>query len=178
MQPGQKVLINGAGGGVGTFAVQLSKLSGTEVTGVDASHKLNVVRSVGADHVIDYTQENFTKSGERYDLILDCQGLRSMFDYKHALRPKGTYAMVGGSMLRALQLLFLNFWASLTGETRRFRLVAEGPNKGLADLKELVEGGKLLPILDRTYQLSEVPEALRYFGEGRHKGKIVIAMES
>ena len=178
MQPGQKVLINGAGGGVGTFAVQLAKLSGTEVTGVDASHKLNVVRSVGADHVIDYTQEDFTKTGVRYDLIIDCQGFRSMFDYKRALRPEGTYAMVGGPMLRVLQLLFLNFCASLTRKGRKFRLVAEGPNKGLADLKELIEAGKLVPIVDRTYQLSEVPEALRYFGEGRHKGKIVIAMES
>ena len=176
--PGQKVLINGAGGGVGTFAVQLAKLSGAEVTGVDASHKLNVVRSVGADHVIDYTQEDFTKTGERYDLIIDCQGFRSMFDYKRALRPEGTYAMVGGSMPRMLQLLFLSFCASLTRESRKFRLVAEGPNKGLADLKELIEAGKLVPIVDRTYQLSEVPEALRYFGEGRHKGKIVIAMES
>jgi len=177
MQPGQKVLINGAGGGVGTFAVQLAKLSGTEVTGVDASHKLNVVRSVGADHVIDYTQEDFTKTGECYDLIIDCQGFRSMFDYKRALRPEGTYAMVGGPMPRMLQLLFLSFCASLTRESRKFRLVAEGPNKGLADLKELIEAGKLVPIVDRTYQLSEVPEALRYFGEGRHKGKIVIAME-
>jgi len=178
MQPGQKVLINGAGGGVGTFAVQLAKLSGTEVTGVDASHKLNVVRSVGADHVIDYTQEDFTKTGERYNLIIDCQGFRSMFDYKRALRPEGTYAMVGGPMPRMLQLLFLSFCASLTRESRKFRVVAEGPNKGLADLKELIEAGKLVPIVDRTYQLREVPEALRYFGEGRHKGKIVIAMES
>jgi NADPH:quinone reductase-like Zn-dependent oxidoreductase len=177
MQPGQKTLINGAGGGVGTFAVQLAKLFGTEVTGVDASHKLNVVRSVGADHVIDYTQEDFTKTGERYDLIIDCQGFRSMFDYKRALRPKGTYAMVGGPMPRILQLLFLSFCASLTSESRKFRLLAEGPNKGLADLKELIEAGKLVPIVDKTYQLSEVPEALRYFGEGRHKGKIAIAME-
>jgi len=178
MQPGQKVLINGAGGGVGTFAVQLAKLSGTEVTGVDALHKLNVVRSVGADHVIDYTQEDFTKTGERYDLIIDCQGFRSMFDYKRALRPEGTYAMVGGPMPRMLQLLLLSFCESVTRESRKFRLVAEGPNKGLADLKELMEAGKLVPIVDRTYQLSEVPEALRYFGKGRHKGKIVIAMES
>ena len=177
MQPGQKVLINGAGGGVGTFAVQLAKLSGTEVTGVDASHKLNVVRSVGADHVIDYAQEDFTKTGERYNLIIDCQGFRSMFDYKRALRPEGTYAMVGGPMPRILQLLFLSFCASPTRESRKFYLVAEGPNKGLADLKELIEAGKLVPIVDRTFQLSEVPEALRYFGEGRHKGKIVIAME-
>jgi NADPH:quinone reductase-like Zn-dependent oxidoreductase len=176
LKPEQKVLINGAGGGVGTFAIQLAKLLGTEVTGVDASHKLNFVRSVGADHVIDYTQEDFTKTAERYDLIIDCQGFRSMFDNKRALRPGGTYAMIGGSVPRVYQLWFLSFIASLTRENRRLRLVAEGPNKGLADLKELIDAGKLVPIVDRTYQLSEVPEALRYFGEGSHKGKIVITM--
>ncbi len=176
IQPGQKVLINGAGGGVGTFAIQLAKLSGAEVTGVDASHKLNVVRSLGADHVIDYTQEDFTKTGKRYDLIIDCQNFRSMIDNRRALEPEGTYAMVGGSIPRVYQLWFLNFIASLTREDRNLRLVAEGPNKGLADLKELMETGKLVPVIDRTYQLSEVPEALRYFGEGHHKGKIVITV--
>jgi NADPH:quinone reductase-like Zn-dependent oxidoreductase len=177
MQPGQKVLINGAGGGVGTFAIQLAKLSGAEVTGVDASHKLDVVRSVGADHVIDYTIEDFTKTGERYDLIIDCQGFRSMFDNRRALRPGGTYGMIGGSMSRVYQLWFLSLIASLTHENRKLRLVAEGPNKGLADLKELIEAGKLVSIIDRTYQLSEVSEALRYFGQGLHKGKIVITVE-
>jgi NADPH:quinone reductase-like Zn-dependent oxidoreductase len=178
LQPGQHVLINGAGGGVGTFAVQLAKLSGAEVTGVDASHKLNVVRSVGADHVIDYTQEDFTQTGEQYDLVIDCQNFRSMFDNRRALRSEGTYAMVGGSTPRVYQLWFLSFCASFTRESRKLRLVAEGPNKGLADLKELIEAGKLVPVIDRTYQLSEVPEALRYFGEGCHKGKIAITMES
>jgi NADPH:quinone reductase-like Zn-dependent oxidoreductase len=178
MLPGQKVLINGAGGGVGTFAIQLAKLSGTEVTGVDASHKLNVVRSLGADHVIDYTQEDFTKSREHYDLIIDCQNFRSMFDVRRALKPEGTYAMVGGSIPRVYQLWFLSLCAPLTHENRKLRLVAEGPNKGLADLKELIEAGKLISMIDKTFQLSEVPEALRYFGEGRHKGKIVITMES
>ena len=177
MQSGQKVLINGAGGGVGTFAIQLAKLSGAEVTGVDASHKLDVVRSVGADHVIDYTIEDFTKTGERYDLIIDCQGFRSMFDNRRALRPGGTYGMIGGSMSRVYQLWFLSLIASLTHEDRKLRLVAEGPNKGLADLKELIEAGKLVSIIDRTYQLSEVSEALRYFGQGLHKGKIVITVE-
>jgi len=176
LQPGQKVLINGAGGGVGTFAIQIAKCSGAEVTGVDASHKLNVVRSVGADHVIDYTQDDFTKTGERYDLIIDCQNYRSMTDNKRALSPGGTYAMIGGS--RVLPLLFQSFCASLTGDSRKFCLVAEGPNKGLAELKELIEAGKLTPIVDRIYQFEEVPEALRYFGEGRHKGKIVIAIKN
>jgi NADPH:quinone reductase-like Zn-dependent oxidoreductase len=178
MQPGQKVLINGAGGGVGTFAIQLAKLSGAEVTGVDASHKLNVVRSVGADHVLDYTEEDFTKTGERYDLIIDCQNFRSMFDNKRALKSGGTYAMIGGSIPRVYQLWFLSLIGLLTREDRKLCLVAEGPNKGLANLKELIEAGKILPVVDRTYRLSEVPEALRYFGQGRHKGKIVIAIKN
>ena len=178
LKPGQKVLINGAGGGVGTFAIQLAKLSGAEVTGVDASHKLNVVRSVGADHVIDYTQKDFTKTGERYDLIIDCQNFRSMFDNRRALRPEGTYAMIGGSTARVYQLWLLSLIALLTREDRKLCLVAEGPNKGLAELKDLIEAGKLVSIIDRTYQLEEVSEALRYFGEGRHKGKVVIAIES
>ena len=177
IQPGQKVLINGAGGGVGTFAVQLAKRKGTEVTGVDKAHKLEVVRSLGADQVIDYTKEDFTQNGQRYDLILDAQGVRSMFDYKHALSPQGTYAMVGGAVPRILQALFFGLWGSITGG-QKFRLVAEGPNKGLADLKALIEAGKVIPVVDRVYKLSEVPEAFRYFAEGRHKGKVVIAMGS
>jgi NADPH:quinone reductase-like Zn-dependent oxidoreductase len=178
IQPGQKVLINGAGGGVGTFAIQLAKLSGAEVTGVDASHKLNVVRSIGADHVLDYTEEDFTKTGELYDLIIDCQNFRSMFDNKRALRSGGTYAMIGGSIPRVYQLWFLSLIGLLTREDRKLCLVAEGPNKGLANLKELIEAGKILPVVDRTYRLSEVPEALHYFGQGRHKGKIVIAIKN
>ena len=174
VRPVQKVLINGAGGGVGTFAIQLAKLSGAEVTGVDASHKLNVVRSLGADHAIDYLQEDFTNSGERYDLIIDCQNFRSMFDNRRALEPGGTYAMIGGSIPRVYQLWFLSFIAWLTREDRTLCLVAEGPNKGLAELKELMEAGKLVPVIDRTYQLRDVPDALRYFGEGQHKGKIAI----
>jgi len=178
MQPGQKVLINGAGGGVGTFAIQLAKLSGAEVTGVDAAHKLDVVRSLGADRAVDFAQEDFTKTGERYDLIIDCQNFRSMFDNRRALKPGGSYAMIGGSIPRVYQLWCLSLVASLTGEDRKLRLVAEGPNKGLADLKALLESGKLVPVIDSTYPLSEVPEALRYFGEGRHKGKIAIVMEN
>jgi NADPH:quinone reductase-like Zn-dependent oxidoreductase len=174
VRPGRKVLINGAGGGVGTIAIQLAKLSGAEVTGVDASHKLNVVRSLGADHAIDYLQEDFTKTGERYDLIIDCQNFRSMFDNRRALEPGGTYAMIGGSIPRVYQLWFLSFIAWLTREDRTLCLVAEGPNKGLAELKELMEAGKLVPVIDRTYQLRDVPDALRYFGEGQHKGKIAI----
>jgi len=176
LQRGQKVLVNGAGGGVGTFAIQLARLSGAEVTGVDASHKLDVVRALGADHVIDYASEDFTRSGDTYDLIIDCQNFRSMFDNRRSLKPGGTYAMIGGSMLRVLQLWFLGLIARLVHDDRKLFLVAEGPNIGLGYLKELLEAGKLVPSIDRIYPLNEVPEALRYFGEGRHKGKIVITV--
>ena len=176
LQAGQKVLINGAGGGVGTFAIQLAKLAGAEVTGVDASHKLDVVRAVGADHVIDFAEVDFTATGERYDLVIDCQNFRSISDHRRALRPEGVYAMVGGSMPRAFQLWLLGFSQPLTRDRRKLCLVADGPNKDLAYLKELLEAGRLLPTIDSTYQLSEVPEALRYFGEGRHKGKIVVTI--
>jgi NADPH:quinone reductase-like Zn-dependent oxidoreductase len=177
LQPGQKVLINGAGGGVGTFAVQIARLNGAEVTGVDKSNKLEVVRSVGADHVINYAKEDFTRNGKCYDLILDAQGVRSMFDYKRALSPHGIYAMVGGDVYRMLQVLFFGIWGSITGR-QKFRFVAEGPNKGLADLKQLIEAGKVIPVIDKRFKLSEVPDAFRYFIEGRHAGKIVIDIDS
>ncbi|MEL0585911.1 MAG: NAD(P)-dependent alcohol dehydrogenase [Candidatus Thiodiazotropha sp. (ex. Lucinoma kazani)] len=176
LQPGHSVLINGAGGGVGTFAVQLAKLSGTEVTGVDIPHKLPVVSSIGADHVIDYTQQDFTNTGKQYDLIVDCQSNRSMSDYRRALRPGGTYAMVGGS--RIVPLILQSFYASLTRKNKKFRLVAEGPNKGLAELKGLIDAGKIAPVIDRTFPLEEVPDALHYFGDGHHNGKSVITMEN
>lgn len=174
LQQGQTVLINGAGGGVGTFAIQLARLAGAEITGVDAAHKLDVVRATGAKRVLDFAQEDFTKTGEHYDLIIDCQGYRSMFDCRRALRTGGTYAMVGGSIPRVYQLWLLSLCAPLTHERRKLRLVATGPNKGLADLKELIEAGKLAPVIDSTYPLNEVTEAMRVFGQGRHKGKIVI----
>ena len=177
LHSGKKILINGAGGGVGTLAIQLAKLSGAEITGVDAAHKLDVVKSVGADHVLDYRCVDFTHTVERYDLIVDCQNFRSMFDIKRALTVDGVYAMIGGSMLRVLQLWILSFWGKIIRDRRRLCLVAEGPNKGLAKLKEHLESGQLVPTIDRTYPLEEVTEALRYFGEGRHKGKIVITIK-
>lgn len=176
LKPGQKVLINGAGGGVGTFAIQLAKLSGAEVTGVDASHKLDTVRSVGANHVIDYQQIDYTNTGEQYDLIIDCQGTRSISDYKRALRPHGTYAMVGGTSI--LPVMVQNFISKFTGESRKFCVVMDGPNKGLGYLKELIENRKIVPVIDRTFQLCDVPKAMRYFGQGLHKGKIAISMEN
>lgn len=178
LEQAQKVLINGAGGGVGTFAVQLAKLAGAVVTGVDAAHKLPVVRALGADHVLDYTQVDFTETGERYDLIVDCQNFRSMFDNRGALTPEGTYAMVGGSIARVYQLWLLSMLAPLTRERRKLRLVAEGPNKGLAELMGLIADGKLEPVIDKSFPLDQVPQALAHFGAGRHSGKIVISIAS
>jgi NADPH:quinone reductase-like Zn-dependent oxidoreductase len=178
LKPGQKVLINGAGGGVGSFAIQLAKLAGAAVTGVDTSHTALLIRLLGPAHVIDYTQVDFSKTGERYDLIVDCQCYRSMFDNLRALTPVGTFAMIGGSMARVLQLGLLSRIAPLIGERRKLRLVADGPNQGLAELKALIEAGKLVPVIDKTYSLDEVPAALHYFGTGRHTGKIAITVKA
>jgi len=177
IQPGQKVLINGAGGGVGTFAVQLAKYFGAEVTGVDSTRKLDMLRSIGSDHVIDYTQEDFTKNGQHYDLILDVVVHRSIFDYKRALSPKGICVFVGGSMTRVFLNMLLGPLISMTG-SKKMGLVMWKPNKkeDLVFLKELFEAGKVVPVIDRRYPLSEVPEAFRYLEEGHAKGKVVITM--
>lgn len=175
IQPGQKLLINGAGGGVGTFGVQIAKLYGVEVTGVDRAEKLDLLRSMGFDHVIDYTKEDFTKNGQCYDLILDVKTNRSMFDYARALCRNGIYVTVGGSIARLLQALFLGPWISLISK-KHIRIVALKPNKDLAYMNELFETGKLKPVIDGPYKLDEVPEAFRIFGKGEHKGKMVITM--
>jgi NADPH:quinone reductase-like Zn-dependent oxidoreductase len=178
IEPGQKVLINGAGGGVGTFAVQIAKYFGAEVTGVDSTIKLDMLRSIGADQVIDYTQEDFTKSGQRYDLILDVVAYRSIFDYKRALSPKGIYVFVGGSTAAIFQALLLGPLISRAG-TKKMGIVMGKPNKkeDLAFLVELFEEGKVVPVIDRRYPLSEVPEAMRYLEEGHALGKVVITVE-
>jgi len=175
IRAGQKLLINGAGGGVGTFAVQIAKLYGVEVTGVDRTGKLDMLRSMGFDHVIDYTKEDFTKNGKCYDLILDVKTNRSMFEYARALCRHGVYVTVGGSIGRLFQALFLAPWISLIYK-KYFRLVALKPNKDLAYMNELFETGKVKPVIDGPYKLDEVPELFRIFGKGEHKGKIVITM--
>jgi NADPH:quinone reductase-like Zn-dependent oxidoreductase len=177
IQPGQKVLINGAGGGVGTFAVQLAKHFGAEVTGVDSTRKLDMLRSIGADHVIDYTQEDFTKSGQRYDLILDVVAHRSIFAYRRALGPEGIFVYVGGSTAAIFQALLLGPLISRTGN-QKIGVGMWEPNKqeDLDFLTELVETGKVVPVIDRRYPLREVPEALRYLEEGHALGKVVIAV--
>ena len=177
IQSGQKVLINGAGGGVGTFAVQIAKSFGAEVTGVDSTRKLDMLRSIGADHVIDYTQEDFTKSGQRYDFILEVVASRSIFDYKRALSPKGIYVLVGGSLAAILQGFLLGPLISMTGRKKMGSVMWKPNNQeDLAILEELFAAGKVAPVIDRRYPLREVPEALRYLEEGYAKGKVVITV--
>jgi NADPH:quinone reductase-like Zn-dependent oxidoreductase len=175
IQPGQKLLINGAGGGVGTFAVQIAKLYGVEVTGVDSTGKLDMLRSMGFDHVIDYTREDFTKNGQCYDLILDVKTSRSMFDYARALCPNGTYVTVGGSLGRLFQALLLGPWISMIAK-KHIRIVALKPNKDLLYMNELFEAGKVKPVIDGPYDINQFPEAFSIFGKGEHKGKVVIIM--
>jgi NADPH:quinone reductase-like Zn-dependent oxidoreductase len=176
IQPGQKVLINGAGGGAGTFAVQIAKSFGVEVTGVDSTRKLDIMRSIGADHVIDYTQEDFTKNGQYYDWILDFAGYHSIVDYSRALSSKGIYVVVGGSAATFLQTLLLGPLISMIGN-KKMSLLMHKQNKDLDFIKELFEAGKVKPVIDKRYPLSEVPEALRYFGKGHNRGKIVITVK-
>ncbi len=171
----QKLLINGAGGGVGTFGVQMAKTLGVEITVVDSSIKLDMLRSLGAHHVIDYREEDFTRNGQRYDLILDTKTTRSMGDYVRSLSPNGIYATVGGSMPRIFQALFMGPWISRTSK-KKIQVVALKPNKDLAYMNELFEAGKVTPVMDGPYKLSEVPEALQYFGKAEHKGKVVITV--
>src|SRR2546427_2669368 len=177
VKPGQKVLINGAGGGAGTFAVQLAKLYGAEVTGVDNAGKLDFMSSLGADHVIDYTREDFTKNGKQYDMVLDVVAHRSVFAYKRALRPNGSYFMDGGSVATLFQILLLGPWIRRTAG-KKIHVLAVRPNlKDMVHVTELCEAGKVVPVIERRYTLSEVPEATRYLGEGYAKGKVVITVE-
>jgi len=177
VQLGQQVLINGAGGSAGSFAVQLAKLYGAEVTGVDNTGKMDFLRSLGADHVIDYTRQDFTKTGKQYDLILDLIAHRSVFAYKRALKPTGTYFFVGGSVATLFQILFLGPWIKrTTGKNVRLLVVPQN-NKDLIAITELCVAGKVVPVIDKRYPLREVPAALQYVAEGRAKGKVVITVE-
>lgn len=175
VQSGQKLLLNGAGGGVGTFALQIAKLHEAEVTVVDKVGKLEMLRSMGAEHVIDYTKEDFTKGGTHYDLILDAKTNRSPFAYAGVLKPHGIYVTVGGDTFRLLQTLILGRWISRT-RSKHLRIVKLIPNKDLAYMNELFEAGKLVPVIDGPYELTDVPEAFRLFQTGDHKGKIIITL--
>jgi NADPH:quinone reductase-like Zn-dependent oxidoreductase len=175
---GQKVLIHGAGGGVGTFAVQLAKAFGAEVTAVCSTRNVDMVRSIGADQVIDYTQEDFTKNGQRYDFIFAVNGYHSIFDYKRALSPKGVYVMIGGSNAHLFQAMLLGPVISMTGSQKMGSMGVAKPNqKDLVFMKELLEAGKVVPVIDRRYPLHETAEALRYLEKGHAKGKVVITVE-
>lgn len=174
VRAGQSVLINGASGGVGTFAIQLAKYFGAEVTAVCSSKKVEQARLLGADHVIDYTREDFTHSGKQYDLIVAVNGFRSIFDYRRALSPQGRYAMVGGGAGQLVQAMLLGPWLSLAGG-RKMLAVSSRPNqKDLFFLKELLESGTIKPVIDRRYPLSEVSDAIRYVEAGHAGGKVVI----
>jgi NADPH:quinone reductase-like Zn-dependent oxidoreductase len=175
IQSGQKLLLNGAGGGVGTFALQMAKLYEVEVTVVDKPGKLDMLYAMGADHLIDYLEEDFTKSGKRYDLILDVKTNRPPFAYVRALNPNGTYVTLGGNTSHLIQTLVLGPLMSRL-YNKHVRIVTLKPNKDLAYMNELFEAGKLEPVIDGPYKLADVPEAFRHFGTGDHKGKIIITM--
>jgi NADPH:quinone reductase-like Zn-dependent oxidoreductase len=180
VQPGQKVLINGASGGVGTFAVQLAKSFGAEVTAVCSTSNVEQARSLGADRVVDYTQEDFTKRGERHDLMLDIAGSRSFRAFRRVLTPEATVVLIGGPMtyrgLGPLPHLGKTLLASKgRSQTVKF-CMAKIATEDLVVLKDLLEAGKVTPVIDRRYELSQAPDALRYLGEGHARGKIVITM--
>ena len=177
VQSGQKVLINGASGGVGTFAVQIAKLFGAEVTAVCSTRNLDQAHSIGADHVIDYTREDFTQNGQQYDLILAANGYHPLSAYKRALTSKGIYVMAGGSMVQIFQAMLMGSWMSETGGRKMGGVSAKMDQKDLGSIKELIEAGKVKPVIDRRYPLSEAAEALRYLGEGHARGKVVITVE-
>jgi NADPH:quinone reductase-like Zn-dependent oxidoreductase len=180
LQAGQKVLINGASGGVGTFAVQIAKALGAEVTGVCSTRNVEVVRSLGADHVVDYTKEDFTRSDARYDLMLDIAGSRSWSEYKRVLKPEATFVLIGSQksnrLLGPLSHMIKVRLASLRASQTMTFFIAKLTREDLQVMRELIEAGKVTPVVERTYPLSETADALRYLGEGHAQGKIVITM--
>ncbi len=184
VRPGQKVLINGAAGGVGAFAVQIAKALGAEVTGVDGAEKLEMLRSIGADDVIDYTQEDFTRRGERYDLIVDIAAKQSFLECRRALVAKGTYILIGHAHYGESGGHWIGGLGPIAKTLVMSRFVSQGIGRfgsvnkkaGMATLKELIEAEKLTPFVDRTYPLSEVPEAIRHLTGGQVRGKLVITI--
>ena len=177
IQPGQKVLVDGASGGVGTFAVEIAKSFGAEVTAVCSTGKVETARSIGADHLIDYTREDFTKTGQRYDLILGANVHHSIFDYMRALSPNGIYVVAGGGLGRIFQAMLVGPLLSRIGSKKTCFFIANINQKDLALLKELLAARKVVPVIDRCYPLSDAAEALRYL-EARHaRGKVVLTVE-
>src|SRR5712692_10845190 len=177
LQPGQKVLLDGASGGVGTFAVQIAKSLGADVTAVCSTRNVDTARSLGADHIIDYTKEDFRKSGQHYDLIVGVNAHHSIFDYLRALSPGGTYVAVGGGLLQIFQAMLLAPLLSRIGSKKTCFFVANINQKDLVFLKNLLETGKVVPVIDRRYPLSDAAEALRYLEKRHAQGKIVLTVE-
>ncbi len=173
IQPGHKVLINGAAGGVGTFAVQIAKAFGAEVTAVCSTRNVEMVRRLGADHVVDYTRENFTRGAVRYDLLLDNVGNQPLSACRRVLTPTGSYVLVGGPLTTVLKVMLLSRFVS-----QNLVFFMSATNKeDLLFLKDLIESKQVTPVIDRRYTLSEVPEAIRYLGQGHARGKVVITLE-
>lgn len=178
IRPGQKILINGASGGVGTFAVQIAKAFGAQVTAVCSSRNVDMARSIGADHVIDYTKEDFTQNGQRYDLIFAVNGFHSLAAYQRALNPEGSYVCAGGTLSQIFQAMLLgSLMSRRNGKKMSFMGIAKYNQQDLVCLKELVESGKVTPVIEKIYPLSEVPSAMRYLIEGHARGKVVIQMD-
>jgi NADPH:quinone reductase-like Zn-dependent oxidoreductase len=176
IKSGQKVSINGASGGVGSFAVQIAKALGAEVTAVCSTNKMEMLRSIGADNIIDYTQTDITKNGQQYDLIIDAAAYRSVFDYAPILKPDGTYVLIGGSISRLFQVLLFGSIISRIMR-RKVKCLTAKPNRSdLVLLKDLIEAGKVVPFIDRTYNLSEVPTAIRHIEQRQVRGKVAISI--
>lgn len=177
IQPGQKVLIHGASGGVGTFAVQIARSFGAQVTAVCSTRNLDMARSIGANHVVDYTQEDFTQSGQRYDLIFAVNGHRPLSAYGRALTPRGIYVCAGGALPQILQAMLLGPWMSRSGGKRLgFMWITKTDRKDLDFVRELLEAGKVVPVIERRYPLVEAAAAIRYLAEGHARGKVVLTL--
>ncbi|MDG3581638.1 NAD(P)-dependent alcohol dehydrogenase [Galbibacter pacificus] len=176
VKSGQHILINGAGGGVGSLGIQILKLHGIKATGVDSGEKLNLLKSMGFDNVMDYKKIDFTNSSEKYDLILDTKSNRSVFKYARSLKRNGTYITVGGLMYRLFEVLLLGKLISLF-TSKKLSVLNLKTNKGLDQISNLVENGQIKPIIDGPYEFDEIPMLIQYFGEGRHQGKIVVEIK-
>ena len=177
LQPGQKVLVNGAAGGVGTFAVQIARALGATVTAVCSTRNMDMVRSIGAEEVIDYTQEDYTRTGRRYDVILDAAAFRPLPDNQRVLAPGGVYVLIGGSGSQFLNVMLTGQWRSMTSGQRFRGFVKQATQQNLTFVKELLEAGSVVPVIDRWYPLCEVPEAMGYLEAGHARGKVVITMD-
>ncbi|NNC95053.1 MAG: NAD(P)-dependent alcohol dehydrogenase [Chitinophagales bacterium] len=177
LKDGMEILINGAGGGVGSFALQIAKMHNCKVTGVDTGKKLDKMHALGFDHVIDYKKENFSNNGQKYDLILDCKSTKTVWTYLKSLKTNGSYITVGGKITSLLNILFLGFLPSIF-TSRKTQILGLKPNKGLKKIVEMFEKGELKTVIDGPYSFAETPRLIQYFGEGMHHGKVVVRIDA